>query len=214
MKALWVLISRPILDLCNFLKANFTTRNKKEVVRNLDIVSLRQFWVNNVWTLRGQASPLKNKKGLTFVSWRLVWNLGFPKFLEEKSIKFCVRVPIKSSLRRILLNFQLGAHCLLPRKLISNPFLIENLQAEREGVKSARLLNLYLWLESWDSSTLKIEPLWQWVLNGGFNFILFLEFNRNQTENDRYWQKNNFFQYGYQNNAEFYADFKFVDASF
>jgi hypothetical protein len=27
---------------------------------------------------------------------------------------------------------------------------------------------------------------------GGFNFILFWNFNRNQTENDRYWQKNNF----------------------
>jgi hypothetical protein len=27
---------------------------------------------------------------------------------------------------------------------------------------------------------------------GGFNFILFWNFNRNQTENDRYWQKNYF----------------------
>jgi hypothetical protein len=27
---------------------------------------------------------------------------------------------------------------------------------------------------------------------GGFNFIIFGNFNRNQTENDRYWQKNNF----------------------
>ncbi len=27
---------------------------------------------------------------------------------------------------------------------------------------------------------------------GGFNFILFCNFNRNQTENDRYWQKINF----------------------
>ncbi len=27
---------------------------------------------------------------------------------------------------------------------------------------------------------------------GGFNFILFWNFNRNQTENDRYWQKNNY----------------------
>jgi hypothetical protein len=27
---------------------------------------------------------------------------------------------------------------------------------------------------------------------GGFNFILFWNFNRNHTENDRYWQKNNF----------------------
>jgi hypothetical protein len=69
--------------------------------------------------------------------------------------------------------------------------------------------------------------------------------NGNHTENDRYWQKNNFllfakclkmysffshlhfkiaksaimikkilekYQYGYQKNPEFYADFKFVDA--
>ncbi len=27
---------------------------------------------------------------------------------------------------------------------------------------------------------------------GGFNFILFWNFNRNHTENDRYWQKNSF----------------------
>jgi hypothetical protein len=27
---------------------------------------------------------------------------------------------------------------------------------------------------------------------GGFNFILFWNFNRNHMENDRYWQKNNF----------------------
>jgi hypothetical protein len=30
---------------------------------------------------------------------------------------------------------------------------------------------------------------------GGFNFILFWNFNRTQTENDRYWQKNNFLLY-------------------
>ncbi len=30
-----------------------------------------------------------------------------------------------------------------------------------------------------------------WAL-GGFNFILFWNFNRNQMENDRYWQKDNF----------------------
>jgi hypothetical protein len=39
-------------------------------------------------------------------------------------------------------------------------------------------------------------------------------------ENDRYWQKNDpkifseKYQYGYKKNAEFYADFKFVDAGF
>jgi hypothetical protein len=82
---------------------------------------------------------------------------------------------------------------------------------------------------------------------GGFNFILFFwNFNKNHTEIDRYWQKNNFllfakclkmysffricilrlqkvllwpkffflekYQYGYQKHAEFYADFKFIDA--
>jgi hypothetical protein len=33
----------------------------------LVIVSLRQFWVNDVWTLPGQESPLMNKKELSFL---------------------------------------------------------------------------------------------------------------------------------------------------
>ena len=49
-------------------QANVTTSNRKKVVRNLVIVRLRQFWVNDVWTLRGRESSLMNKKGL-----KLLW---------------------------------------------------------------------------------------------------------------------------------------------
>jgi hypothetical protein len=53
-------------------------------------------------------------------------------------------------------------------------------------------------------------------------YTFFWNFNRNETENDRYWQKNNFllFAKGLKmynigiKNAEFYADFQFVDASY
>ncbi len=66
-KALWGLISRPILDLGFFLKPMSLQDTGRQLYGNPGnpgIVSLRQFWVTNVWTLLGQESPLMNKKGL------------------------------------------------------------------------------------------------------------------------------------------------------
>ncbi len=48
-----------MLDLCIF-KANDTMRTGRRLQGNPGIVNLRQLWVNDVWTLREQDSPLLN----------------------------------------------------------------------------------------------------------------------------------------------------------
>ncbi len=62
-KALWGLISRPILDLGFFLKSMSPQDKGRQLWGYPGIVSLRQFRDNEAWMQLGQESPLMNKTG-------------------------------------------------------------------------------------------------------------------------------------------------------